>query len=188
MERVTWWVRRHRFDGNPLRRRTDRAESAGLLVAALLMLLCLWPAVAAGREAADGTGTGGPTPATATLLADAPVMDLSSGVVGMAEAAPARWTTPSGEQRTGPVPAPALAKAGTRVPIWLDASGRPTSPPPSAGELATTAAVAGVLVWAAGAALVAAAIAVLRRLLDRARDRAWDAAWARQGRARRPLG
>ncbi|WP_433428890.1 hypothetical protein [Nonomuraea sp. CA-141351] len=65
-ESVKRWVRRHRPDGNPLRRRSDRLESAALAVAMLFILLSVWPAVVAGRQAYEGaqragaeTGAGG---------------------------------------------------------------------------------------------------------------------------------
>ncbi|MEU8404387.1 hypothetical protein AB0C28_55245 [Nonomuraea sp. NPDC048892] len=55
MRHVTGWVvrqvRLYRPDGNPLRRRSDRLEGAGLLVAAFLVLLSVWPAVTGARQA-----------------------------------------------------------------------------------------------------------------------------------------
>ncbi|MER6583458.1 hypothetical protein, partial [Nonomuraea sp. NPDC001023] len=47
-------IRRHRPDRNPLRRRSDRVESAVLAVAVLLVLLSVWPAVLAGRVTYEG--------------------------------------------------------------------------------------------------------------------------------------
>ncbi|MCK2215906.1 hypothetical protein MF672_019195 [Actinomadura sp. ATCC 31491] len=186
MERVAWWVRRHRFDGNPLRRRTDRLESAGMLVALLLVLLSVWPAVAAGRQAyASGAQPAGRARATATLLTDVPVVDLSFGVVVAGESATARWTTPAGERRTGPVRAPVLAKAGTPVPIWLGPDGWPAPAPPRPAELRASSVVTGILVWIVAAVLVSTAFAGFGWLLDQRRHRAWDAAWAAHADARR---
>ncbi|WP_188195178.1 Rv1733c family protein [Nonomuraea sp. SYSU D8015] len=187
MRRVRWWLRRYWPDGNPLRRRADRLEAAGLLVAVLLVTACVWPAVAAGRQTHDSAADDrGRVRVMATLLADAPVTHLSFGAVAAGQTTAARWATPSGEQRTGQVRAPARAKAGARVPLWVDAAGRPALAPPGRLALQVTAVATGTLVWAVSAALVAAAFAGFRRLLDRARYRAWDAAWISQTRERRP--
>lgn len=188
MRRVLWWVRRYWPDGNPLRRRSDRLEGAGLAVALLLVLGSVWPAVAAGRQAHDAAvraGDGGRMRVWATLLADTPVTSLSFGAVVAGKTTAAWWTMPSGEQRTGQVSAPALAKAGTQVPIWVDAGGRPALAPPGREEVRATAVVTGMMVWTVAAALTAVAFAAFRWLLDRARYRAWDAAWAARTRERR---
>jgi hypothetical protein len=188
MRRVLWWARRYWPDGNPLRRRVDRLEGAGLAVAVLLALISVWPAVVAGRqsyEVAVDAGDRGRVRVQATLLADAPAEDLSFGAADAGKTTAARWTMPSGEQRTGQVRAPDLAKAGVRVPIWVDAAGRPALAPPTREELLVTAVVTGMLIWTVAAVLVTATFLGFGRLLDRSRYRAWDAAWAARTRERR---
>lgn len=180
-ESVMRWVRRHRPDGNPLRRRSDRLESAALLVTVVLVLLSVWPAAAAGRQsyehALPALGDGRQE-VVATLLADAPVTRLSFGEAPRSEPAPAHWTTPSGLERTGRVMAPPLARAGTEVRIWVDPGGLRVGAPPSPGDLRVTAVATALLL-----VLVAAVVAVLgfagfRLLLDRGRYREWEAAWS----------
>ncbi|MFC4011256.1 hypothetical protein ACFOY2_28795 [Nonomuraea purpurea] len=179
MKLVTAWWRRYRLDRNPLRRRSDRVESVALAVAASLVLLSLWPAVAAGRQAYGSVpDTTGRQQVRATLLADAPVAYLSFGEVATGELTPARWTTASGRQHTGRLRAPVLAKAGTELNIWVDAGGHQAAPPPSRDELRITGVATGLLIMLVSATLVTAAFAGVRWLLDRGRYRAWDAAWS----------
>ncbi|GAA1687118.1 hypothetical protein GCM10009733_099710 [Nonomuraea maheshkhaliensis] len=84
---VTGWVvrqvRLYRPDGNPLRRRSDRLEGAGLLVAAFLVLLSIWPAVTGARQAytealAEAAER---RQVTATLLEDTPPPQPSFGAL-----------------------------------------------------------------------------------------------------------
>ncbi|NBE92150.1 hypothetical protein FE391_01560 [Nonomuraea sp. KC401] len=174
-------VRRYRFDRNPLRRRSDRLESLALLVAVLLVLLSAWPAVAAGRQAyqsAASAGAGGRLQVDATLLADVPVSPTSFGSLSRGGPVEARWTLPSGQERTGQVRAPALAKAGTTVRIWVDETGRPALPPPSALEVRITGVVTVLLVMLGAVAAVLIALAAFRWLVDRGRYRAWEDAWS----------
>ncbi|TDE57002.1 hypothetical protein E1295_09200 [Nonomuraea mesophila] len=181
-------VRRYRFDRNPLRRRSDRLESLALLVAVLLVLLSAWPAVAAGRQAyqgAESAGTGGRLQVDATLLADAPVSPTSFGAMSRGGPVDARWTMPSGQKHTGQVRAPALAKSGTTVRIWVDETGRPALPPPSALEVRITGVVTGLLVMLGAVSAVLIALAAFRWLVDRVRYRAWEDAWSLADERRR---
>ncbi|MEO3791653.1 hypothetical protein ABGB14_15720 [Nonomuraea sp. B10E15] len=174
-------VRRYRFDRNPLRRRSDRLESLALLVAVLLVLLSAWPAVTAGRQAyqsAANAGAGGRLQVNATLLADVPVSPTSLGSVPRGGPVQARWTMPSGQEHTGQVRGPAMAKAGTTVRIWVDETGRPALPPPTAVEIHVTGVVTGMLVMLAAVAAVLTALAGFRWLVNRGRYRAWEDAWS----------
>ncbi|MEV0593199.1 Rv1733c family protein [Nonomuraea cavernae] len=173
-------VRRHRLDGNPLRRRADRLETSGGVVAVLLVLVSLWPAVLAGRHSYETNAREASTSrqVEATLLEDAP----TGGRLGWDGAAPevsvkARWTTRTGEARTGLVPAPALTRAGATVPVWLDGGGAPASPPLSGTQIRIRAVTTSGLVVLVTALLCAGAFAALRWVLDRRRLAAWDAAW-----------
>ncbi|MET7332067.1 hypothetical protein [Nonomuraea sp. NPDC005650] len=180
-ESVMRWVRRHRPDGNPLRRRSDRLESAALLVTVLLVLLSGWPAAVAGRQAYEHAlraADDGRREVVATLLAGAPVTSLSFGEVPRTEPAPARWTTPSGLEISGSVMAPPLAKAGTPIRIWIDPGGRRVAAPPSPVDLRVTAVATALLLVLATAVVAAAGFAGVRRLLDRGRYREWEAAWS----------
>ncbi|MFI6175119.1 hypothetical protein ACIA8R_06220 [Nonomuraea sp. NPDC051191] len=185
-------IRRHRPDRNPLRRRSDRLESAGLAVAVLLVLLSVWPAVLAGRVAYEGglrdarVGPGHRQQVTATVLREPrPVRP------GFGEAAtstvPASWTTPAGSARTGQVQVPAGTRAGQTVPLWIDPEGDPTTPPAGHTDVVLRGVGLAAFVQVLACLLVLGAVAALRRLLDRRRYADWDAAWLRaDDRWRRP--
>ena len=74
LDRLKRVTRGYRWDRNPLRRRTDRLESALAVAAVLLVLASVWPAVLAGRAAYENgmaetrVGPGGRQQVTATLL------------------------------------------------------------------------------------------------------------------------
>ncbi|MFI7707400.1 hypothetical protein [Nonomuraea sp. NPDC049480] len=187
-------LRLYRLDDNPLRRRSDRLESAFVLVALFLVLASVWPAVLAGRLAYESAlhdervGPGSRQQVMATLLQDAPVTRVSFTEVptGKPEAV-ARWTTPEGEARSGQVPVPALAKAGSTVPVWIDASGAPAPPPADPAVLQMRGVATGLLIMLVAAMLALASFAGLRWRMDRNRYREWHIGWARADEAwRRP--
>lgn len=192
IESVARQVRLYRPDGNPLRRRSDRLEGTGLLVAALLVLLSLWPAVAGARQAyaAALAAAEERRQVSATLLEDPPVAYLSFGEVAGGGLTAAWWTAPDGHRRRGQVRATASAKAGTTVPIWVDAAGRPLGPPPDAAQLRIEATVTALLIVSVAGLFSTVTFLFFRRGLDRARHRQWAAAWAladeRWRRRRRP--
>lgn len=91
----------------------------------------------------------------------------------------AEWRLPNGTIRYGAVPAQDGQTAGTKVHIWIDQSGNPTTAPMSTID----ATVLGVLVAGGGWLVAGGALALgccgVHRLLDRRRFRAWDAEWDR---------
>ncbi|MDP4510509.1 Rv1733c family protein [Nonomuraea turcica] len=185
-------VRLYRHDDNPLRRHSDRLESVFVLAALVLVLVSLWPAVVAGRAVYEGAvqdqsaGTGVRRQVMATLTQDAPPARVSFSEVPAAQPETmARWTTAEGAARCGFVPAPSLAKAGSVVPVWIDAAGAPASPPADSAVLAMRGMVMGLLVVLGTGLLVLTAFLVFRRRLDRVRYGEWDAAWVRAGEQRR---
>jgi hypothetical protein len=120
---------------------------------------------------------------TATLLKQP---SLAIGATGAATAT-ARWTTPAGRVRTGQIPAPVKAGEGTRVRVWVDREGTPTTPPPSRTDVLMRSIGTAVFVQVTVALLIVSAFTVFRCLLDRRRYAQWEAAWARaDDRWRRP--
>jgi hypothetical protein len=167
-----------------LRRPSDRIEGVAvvLLSAAFGMALvcaaflgwsfCKTEAAAAARL----------HPATAVVTRSSPSAD--SGMSG-ADAA-ARWPGTDGKQQSGiltPVTAPGIwgASPGSKVPVWLSASGTPVPPPPGAAAVAMTAVVIGT----ATAGGIGVSLCVLyflcRLLLDRRRLAGWESDWALTG-------
>ena len=164
---------------NPLGRACDRVEAAfaaGLLGAFLIAapLLALfagqWAYGTSVRAQRAALATRHLVPAT--VLAGAPAQTIYCCATVRV-----RWTAPDGTRRTGWVPAPADAWAGSNVRVWVDRSGRRTGPP------LTDSQVANRVILAAVAAPTALAIAFLGAgvlahwVLDRRRLAAWEAEW-----------
>ncbi|SEN74836.1 hypothetical protein [Nonomuraea pusilla] len=175
-------VRRYRLDRNPLRRRTDRIESAAVLAVMLVILLSVLPAVLAGRAAHDRAvyAAAHDRQVQATVLRDVPAAPVAYGDAPVSDLrAPVRWTDPSGTTRTGEARVPPLSKAGTLVPIWVNERGRPVASPPDEVEAVLRGAATGVLVLSGAVALTLGVFAGFRSAVDRVRYREWEADWRR---------
>lgn len=118
---------------------------------------------------------------SAQLLEDAPADPTSYDSSGGNSWAAARWTVPGRQARVGVIWVTAGAKAGSRVRIWVDASGASTGAPLSRSlvRVRVALAVAAALAVVATALLCLAALA--RWLLHRRRLAAWDTEWASVG-------
>jgi hypothetical protein len=92
--------------------------------------------------------------------------------------APATWTSPDGEDRSGTIEVAPGTPAGASVEIWTDAAGRLSQAPPADDVLVRRGAVTGLATFAAVAFAAFLAHAMVRRHLDRARHRRWDEEWA----------
>ena len=187
MKRGGRLLRRLGLDGNPLRRRTDKIASYG---AAGLLALYLAGAPAAslavahwGYQAAAAEQRAQQSwrqvPAVVTVAA--PDLGGAYGTLAGYSWTTARWTAPSGGQRTGMVPVPAGSRAGSHVTIWVNRSGAWTGAPLTrhkvtvrvAAEVAATPVALGIVLvlaaWAGGSLLR------WRRLAS------WGDEWARFG-------
>jgi hypothetical protein len=167
-------------DRNPLRRRSDRLETA--ILAVLLAVLCVTAPIAAVAASAWESGISlrelhvqqvTSHKVKATLLDDA--QNTGAYPVTLAEAA-IRWTTPDGQIVTGMMRVPADAKAGSVTWIWINASGQLVTPLlrtdiPGRDDLAATAAVA-----ALSAVALLAGLAI-HRTMHRHRLTAWGVDW-----------
>lgn len=182
------WLRGRWPDHNPLRRTCDRVEAA-IVAAALVLFLAGAPLLALfayhwAESAALGVQHRQQASwhrVSAVLVADArPAVDIGYGGVAGSEV-PARWRAPDGTTRTGVVPAPAAARTGAAVRIWVDQSGAQTGPPLRAQQATGQAVLASVLApFALGTVLLcAASLAVY--VLDRRRLAAWAADWRATG-------
>jgi len=173
------------FDRNPLRRRTDRIEAV-IRLATLVMLLAAVPAatLAAGREADHlvlrqvQAQRAADHEVTAVLLQQAPAAGVPDPYTSVQlTSVLARWQPPGQPSRTGQVLAPAGARAGSTLTVWIDASGAVTGPPPDHRVIAGDVCVAAVVTCLVTSLLVLGSSTLARRALDRRRLRAWDAEW-----------
>jgi hypothetical protein len=177
------------FDRNPLRRRTDRIEAAIRLVAVILLMVAVpIAAVVTGRQA-DHEAL---RQANAQQAAD---HDVTAVLLQQAQATGvpdpytsteltyvlARWQPPGQPPRSGQVLAPAGARAGSTVKVWIDASGAVTSPPPDHRIIAGDVCMTIIVTCLVASLLILGSAALARCALDRWRMRAWDAEWRASG-------
>jgi hypothetical protein len=173
-----------RLDRNPLRRGSDRAETAvlGMLLAAFLAgapfvahAAGSWTYATSAREAQAQQADLHQVPAT-LLQAATP---LSASQYG--SGARARWRAPDGQPRTGYVFAPDGTLAGSTVMVWTDRTGQLTDSPLQPAQVAGRADMARVLAVAALAVVLLIVSWVARWALNRRRLAAWAAEWLATG-------
>lgn len=169
-------------DRNPLRRASDRAEAA--LVAGLAAVLLAGLPLAATFAAQWSYHTGlrmehsevGWREMPATLLANASTSPAEPGSLSLRKVM-AVWTAPDGVQRAGAIPAPATAKPGSTVTIWVNAVGRLAATPLKHGQVEAQAVLTALLATVGFAVLMIGSWALARFVLNRRRLAGWDAAW-----------
>jgi hypothetical protein len=93
----------------------------------------------------------------------------------------AKWTAPDGTRRTGPVPAPPAAQAGSTVMVWVDAAGRQTGQPLQPSQVRGQAVLAAIFAPVVLGFLLLGAGQLTRSALNRRRLAAWDADWQATG-------
>lgn len=167
------------------RRTTDRFEDAVAWLLAAIALLGLGAAPAAGlSEFAAGMERGRVeaatrTPATATLVADAPqAAESPTGIPQVRTPATVTWTAPNGTRGVGTVIVSVGAREGATIPIWLTADGALTGAPTTAVAATGAGLVTGLAVLILDACVVAAAWWATRRATLAVNARAWDQEWA----------
>jgi hypothetical protein len=177
-------LRGRRPDRNPLRRGSDRAETAmlGLLLAAFLVgapfaahAAGSWTYATSAREAQAQRAV--IHQVQATLLQPATQWDPSTGEAE----AKARWRAPDGQLRTAQLMVPAGVPAGSTVTVWTNQAGHLTDPPLQHSQAVGRADMSQVLavVALAGALIMVGWLGC--RALDRRRLAGWDADWLATG-------
>jgi hypothetical protein len=187
--RTSWLarlLRGRRLDRNPLRRRSDRAETVmlGALLAAFLAAAPFaahaagaWGHDAAARQAQAQRAS--LAQVTATLLRASPDQTGYASTPGFA--VEARWRAPDGPVRTGELFVTADMAASHRTRIWVDQTGRLTGPPLSRDQMTGRAQLAAGVAVGGLAVVVITAGWLVRRSLDRRRLSGWDAGWLANG-------
>jgi hypothetical protein len=181
--RSTWLGRLLRgrwLDRNPLRRGSDRAETAllGVLLAAFLAgapfaahAAGSWTYATSAREAQAQQAALHQVPAT-LLQAATPF-----GIGEDGSEANARWKAPDGQVRTGGVFALADAPAGSTVMVWVTQTGQVTDSPLAHSQVTGRANLArGLAIAVLAVTLIVAGLAG-RWVLNRRRLAAWDTDW-----------
>src|SRR5215472_12587703 len=187
--RLARCARRLGFDRNPLRRRTDRIEAAIRLVTMVLLLVAVpIVAIAVGRQADHlalrqaQAQQAGEHEVTAVLLQQAQATGVPDPYTSIEMTyVLARWHPVGQPPRSGQVLAPAGARAGSIVMVWVDASGAVVGPPPDHREIVGDVAITTVVASLAASLLLLGSNALARRALDRRRLNAWDADWRTTG-------
>ena len=188
----TTWIGRFacgwRPDRNPLRRASDRAETA-ILAVLLAAFLGSAPFVAlAASNWANGLSQREQQTQQATyrqvraVLLQAPLNPaavVGYGVALLPEAA-ARWTAPDGQERTGLVTVPGTATKGSTVLVWTDPSGQLVAPLLQT-EIAARASLAAATAVAVLAVTLTLVSVMVRRALNRHRLADWEADWLATG-------
>jgi hypothetical protein len=174
-----------RFDRNPLRRATDRAETVVLILLAVLFL-------AGAPLSALAAGAGVHAVAQRAELAQRASKYQVTAKIVTATGAPgsggnlttevmARWIAPDGTVHSTPMAVAIGYTPGDTLPVFTTRDGRLTTPPMSESQVASQtdlARAAGV----AGLAMVVALAGVLSRWwLNRRRMAAWAADWRATG-------
>jgi len=176
--RVLLW----RWRRNPLRRRSDVAETwIGLAAALVLMLTAPAMGVAAAgiAESSALAQAHGLHRVTAVLVQDATAAaTLSDGVNDDHGRATVRWTTSSGSTRSGLASVPTGSKAGSHTTVWLDAAGRIHPEPATAAQATAQGVVFGTAAAVGTSVLVLGMFWVAGVRLDRRRLAQWEQAWA----------
>jgi hypothetical protein len=182
MRSLSRWIMRclrlHRFDGNPLRRRSDRIETLAVLMTLLIFIAGLWPMVALGRQTyANGLQAELDPAHQRAIVAEVVDKPRASWRATGSWTRTVWWTTPEGSMRTGQVVLPAGTPAGSQTKIWVDGTGRPTAFPQSHQRtiVVTASTVIVAVIWTV--ATLSLCLAGVRALLNRRRDAEWEKAW-----------
>ncbi|MFB7467710.1 hypothetical protein ACFCZ1_30180 [Streptomyces sp. NPDC056224] len=109
------------------------------------------------------------------LLADARKDGGSPGTRAGAHAL-VRWNDQAGVH-TAVVPVAAGQQQGTRARVWLDADGKPTSPPATAESVTATGIAAGMAAALGACVIVGGTYKGIRWTFDRRRIQQWEREW-----------
>jgi hypothetical protein len=180
--RLGRWLRRWRPDRNPLRRRSDRAETA---ILGMLLVAFLAGAPFAAHAAGSWTYATSAREEQAQQLAvhqvPATLLQAAQPWGPYGAEANARWRAPDGHVMTGQVFVATGAVAGSTVTVWVNQAGQLTNSPLNASEVANRADLSEALVVAGLAIALIVTGGLVHLALDRRRLAAWSADWLATG-------
>lgn len=178
------FLRGRRPDRNPLRRGSDRVETAVLALLVIVFLAAApFAALASGSWALARARQAQLTERASSYQVPAVVLklDAPSGGAYADPGAQARWTARNGTVITSEIPVPLGTAAGSTQWLWTTGDGRLTNPPLQDSQVTGQAYVAEGLAVAILAVLLTITGLVTRWTLDRRRMAAWDAEWRATG-------
>jgi hypothetical protein len=181
--RLGRFVRGRRPDRNPLRRASDRLETAVLAVLVVVFLVAApFAALAAGGWALSRAHQAQLAERASSYQVPARVLKLEpEGSTYGDPQALARWTAHDGKVITGDIAVPLGTATGASQWLWTTANGQPTNPPLENSQVTGQAYAAEVFTVVTLAVLLATSGLVTRWTLDRRRMAAWDAEWHATG-------
>ena len=184
--RLARFMRGHRFDDNPLRRRSDRAETV-ILAGMFAALLAGGPfAMLAGGGVAHDLAWHARqaqianeryVTAVTTQTAPPPASSRDLGMVTYSRAKPpldrTGWQAHDRHEITVPLPTP----AGTHEQVWVTLNGKLGAQPLQGSQIASLTSLGEVAAFVTLVAVLALATGLARHELDRRRFAAWEADW-----------
>jgi hypothetical protein len=175
---IRWWAA-CAFGRTPLARTADRIQARAIVVAMVLSIAVIYPAVSVGhlgyavRSHTIAAEAAGRHAVEATALGDSiadPAQTESASTTFLAHV---RWTAQDVmHDTTTKVDQP--VKAGEQVRIWLDEQGKVTTAPLTDVDARIDAIGTAALLWLTMAAFIGAAMTGLWSVLGRGRNREWD--------------
>jgi hypothetical protein len=178
------FMRGRRFDDNPLRRHSDRAETV-ILGGLLAALLAGGPfAMLAGGDFVHGLAShaqqsqlAGERYVTAVTTQAAPPAGTTRDLGMISYPVLARWTAPNGKAAAGEIPVPLATPAGSHEHLWVTLDGKLGVQPLQDSQVASLTTLGETASLVALVLVLAAARGVARHELDRRRFAAWEADW-----------
>ena len=173
------------LDRNPLRRGTDRIETAICLAVLILLVTAVPGAAIAAGQWADQVATrqvraeyASHHQVSAVLLTQAPGTKTSGASSSKPEVPVlARWVPPGLPEWSGQVLALEGGPTGSTVRIWVDARGAVTDAPAERRDVISDVCIAVLLTCIAAPAALFGLAALARACSTVARLTAWDAEW-----------
>lgn len=182
--RLGRFVRRWRFDRNPLRRATDRVETAVLVLLVTVFLIGTpFAALAAGSWMHSMARQAQLAQEASRHQVTASVLAVTAPPAGqnLAWQAQARWRAPDGHEVTNEVPVPPDTVVGRKLQVWTDRTGNFTTAPLTDSQVAGQTAIGEGLGVITSAVVLTLAGGLALWALNKRRMAAWDADWHATG-------
>ncbi|TDO58776.1 hypothetical protein EV651_10951 [Kribbella sp. VKM Ac-2571] len=179
---VLMLARRLGFGRNPLRRRSDRIETAVLWCALVAALLVIPIGAAVGTSYRNAGDASAQRQRASLHEVKARTLESTEGQVpttpgNVLTRVQISYVDPSGLQRQGATNVVIGTKADAEVPVWLNQAGDVVAAPRSPGDNAAIGSWIGILLVAGSWLLLWGAVRLACVPLDRRRSRDWAEEW-----------